>query len=289
MKCRALNVGTMTEPLLNVQDLTVSLRSPPAPVLEGITFDLAPGEAIGILGQSGAGKTTLARALLGLLSPGLWAVEGCIRFGKIDIIGAAEHRLQTIRGAQISLVFQEPELTLNPVLTIGRQVDEVLKAHSGSNRTRRREEALSMLAAVGLEPEIVRAYPHQLSGGQRQRVAIAQALISKPKVLIADEPTSALDNVTQAGILELLMRLRKAFGLALLFITHNPALLSGLADRIVVMLQGRMVEAGVFEQICCKPKHPYTRSLFDSLLPVPARLEQSEATLTIPLEEQPAR
>ncbi len=278
----------MTQPLLQVRDLTVGFRSPRAAILEAITFELAPGEAIGILGQSGAGKTTLARALVGLLSPGLWAVEGSIRFLGTEIVGAAERQLQTIRGAQISLVFQEPELTLNPVLTISRQVDEVLRAHSDSNRHRRREEVLSMLAAVGLDPQIARAYPHQLSGGQRQRVAIAQALISKPELLIADEPTSALDNVTQAEILGLLKHLRTTFGLALLFITHNPALLSGLADRVIVMLHGRVVEAGAFEQICCKPKHPYTRSLLDSLLPLPAGPRPSAVALSVPLEEQPA-
>ncbi len=190
-----------TEPLLQVRDLTAHLRSTSGAVLDSVSFDVAEGETIGILGQSGAGKTTLAKSLIRLLSPAKWALKGSIRFRTTDILHATERQLQKIRGAQISLMFQEPELALNPVLTVGKQIDEVLRAHSVWKQARRREEALLTLAAVGLEPQISRAYPHELSGGQRQRVAIAQSIISKPALLIADEPTSALDNVTQASVL----------------------------------------------------------------------------------------
>ncbi|MDQ2843243.1 MAG: ABC transporter ATP-binding protein [Acidobacteriota bacterium] len=261
----------MTEPLLQVRELTARLRSTSAVVFESVGFNLAAGETIGILGESGAGKTTLAKSLMGLLSPAKWVLEGSIRFRTTEILRATERQLQKIRGAQISLIFQEPELALNPVLTVGKQVDEVLRAHSIWNHTRRRKEALSILAAVGLEPQIIPAYPHQLSGGQRQRIAIAQSIISKPSLLIADEPTSTLDNVTQAAVLTLIKSLRDRFRLALIFITHNPALLNGLADRVLVMREGRIVEAGTFEQICFRPNHPYTRELLNSLPPMPTR------------------
>ena len=263
----------MTEPLLQVRELTARLRSTSGTVLDSVSFELAGGETIGILGESGAGKTTLAKSLIRLLSPFNWALEGSIRFRTTEILRATERELQQIRGAQISLIFQEPELALNPVLTVGKQIDEVLRAHCVWNHARRREEALLTLASVGLEPQIIRAYPHQLSGGQRQRVAIAQSIISKPSLLIADEPTSALDNVTQAAVLTLIKTLRERFRLALVFITHNPALLNGLADRVLVMREGRIVEAGTLEQICFQPNHPYTRELLNSLPPMPTRRE----------------
>ncbi len=280
--------GIMTELLLRVRDLTVHLRSPSAIVLDAVGFDLGAGETVGVLGESGAGKTTLAKALLHLLPPDRWAVEGSVRFQGIEILSANERQLQKVRGAQISLIFQEPELSLNPVMAVGKQVDEVLRAHSSSGRRCRRKEVDSMLAAVGLpEPHIYRAYPHELSGGQRQRAAIALSLISKPSLLIADEPTSALDNVTQAAVLDLLRRLRDRFQLALVFITHNPALLSGLADRVLVMRAGRIVEAGTFPQICWKPSHPYTQELLRSIPPLPSKLQRFGLGLSRQSSEQP--
>ena len=256
----------MKEPLLRVRDLTVSLRFPSTVVLEAIDLDLAAGETIGILGESGAGKTTLAKVFLRLLPPSEWVVKGSIRLCERDILCTNERDLREIRGRQISLISQEPELALNPVLPVGEQVGEVLRAHSKLDRRHRREEVNSMLAAVGLsEPHISRAYPHELSGGQRQRAAIALSLVSKPSVLIADELTSALDNVTQAAVLDLLKTLRERMHLALLFITHNPALLSGLADRVLVMREGRIIEAGGLRQILQHPSHSYTRQLISSI------------------------
>ncbi len=266
----------MAELLLRVRDLIVHLRLPPTVILEGISFDLAAGETVGILGESGAGKTTLAKAIIRLLPPDPWAVEGSVRLRESELLRASERELQKVRGAQISLISQEPELALNPVLAVGKQADEVLRAHSKFDRRRRRQEVDSILSAVGLpEPHISRAYPHQLSGGQRQRVAIALALISKPSLLIADEPTSALDNVTEAAVLDLLKSVRDRFRLALVFITHNPALLSGLADRVLVMRHGRIIEAGASPQIFRKPSHPYTRELLRSMPPMPAALRSA--------------
>ncbi len=268
----------MPEPLLRIRNLVVRVRPSLPAVLDSIGFDLAAGETIGILGESGAGKTTLAKALVRLLPPDRWTVTGSVWFREHDILRAGERALQKVRGAQISVISQEPELALNPVMPLHKQADEVLRAHSSLDRSRRREEVDSILAAVGLEPSILRAYPHELSGGQRQRAVIAFSLISKPSLLIADEPTSALDTVTQAAVLELLKTVRRRFRLSLLFITHNPALLSGLADRVLVMRAGRIVEAGSLSQTFQRPTHPYTQELLRSIPPMPGQGHQPSSS-----------
>ncbi len=233
------------EPLLQVRDLTVGFRAPPVTAVKQVSFDLASGETVGLLGESGSGKTTLARTLLRLLPPACSTISGSIRFRGTEILRASERELQKIRGAHVALIFQEPELALNPVIPVGEQVAEVLRAHSRASRRDRRMEVRSMLAEVGLpDRDIWSAFPHQLSGGQRQRVIIAQALICRPALLIADEPTSALDNVIQREILQLLRKLRARLQLSLIFITHNPALLSGLADSVMVMRAGSLVARG---------------------------------------------
>ncbi len=275
----------MLMPLLRVQDLTIQFhRSAPAAV-EGVSFSLRPGETIGLLGESGAGKTTLARALLRLLPSHCQPVSGSIRFCGVEILEATERELQKIRGAQMSFIGQEPELALNPVLTAGEQLAEVIQAHFTGKRRTHRDEARSMLDAVGLSRHFYSAYPHQLSGGQRQRVVIAQALACKPQLLIADEPTSALDNVTQAEILDLLKRLRDRLQLALILITHNPALLGGLADRVLVMQTGRIVEEGAFEQVCWKPRHSFTKKLLEAIPPLPIELPGAPEAVPSPLLE----
>lgn len=259
----------MPTPLLQVRDLTVARRSPPGVIVDRVSFDLDPGQALGVLGESGSGKTSLARTVLHLLSPECRVIDGSILFRGTDMLRVSERQLDEIRGAQISLIFQEPELALNPIIPVGEQIAEVLRAHSKCHPRRRRAEVGSMLSAVGLsDPDIYSAYSHQLSGGQRQRIVIAQALISRPALLIADEPTSALDNVIQAETLGLLKKLRDRFRLALMFITHNPALLSGLADRVLVMYAGRIIESGFFQQIYWNPRHPYTKALLKSIPPV---------------------
>ena len=203
-------------------------------VFEGFDFEIEAGEAVGLLGPSGCGKTTLALAVLRLLPQSARVLAGSIHFDGEDILRANERTLQRIRGAEVSMVFQEPALSLNPVMRVGDQVAEVARAHTTGTPQSWRRKAELALAEVGLDDaRFFPAYPHQLSSGQRQRIAIAQALVSKPRLLIADEPTSALDNTTQAEILRLLQELKHRLRIAFLFITHKPALLTGLADRSV--------------------------------------------------------
>jgi ABC-type glutathione transport system ATPase component len=253
-------LGRMTE-FLQVRDLTVRHPKLKAVALHRVSFDLNQGEALGILGESGAGKTTLARMLL-CLRPADADVDGSIRFRGIELLQASERTLSKIRGANISLVAQEPELGLNPFLQVGAQILEVLRAHTTLKKRERHEEARSILSAVGLrDPDIYFAYPHQLSGGQRQRAVIAQALVGKPALLIADEPTSALDSVMQGEILGLIGDLRRREKLALIFITHDCSLFTGLVDRVLVMRAGSIVETGGFREIFTAPQNPYTERL----------------------------
>jgi len=242
------------EPLLAVRNLTISYHShqfqpskyessdPPA--VAGVSFSLGPGDSLGIFGKSGSGKTTLARSLLGLNTRRDYRVtSGSIRFRGIEILGLPSSRLQELRGRDLALISQEPELALNPVLTVGDQIVEVLRSHVPGNIRAHREQASWMLAKVRLEDRgIYRSYPHQLSGGQRQRAVIAQALVCKPALLIADEPTSALDLRNQAEIIHLLQALREEFNLCLILISHNVQLLRGATGRLACMSEGRMTE-----------------------------------------------
>ena len=254
----------MTEPLLKVRDLTVQpccstaegLASAvlPSAILKEVNFDLFPAETVGLVGDSGAGKTTLARAILGLLTGDQWSVKGSVLYCGTELLTQNERDLRQVRGSQISLIFQEPELALSPMLRVGSQIDEVLRAHSGLSGEGRKLKVLSTLKEVGLaEPPIVTAYPHELSGGQRQRVVIGQSLVSDsplvshPRILIADEPTSSLDSATQSELLKLFKRLRDRFHVSLLFITHDLALLSGFANRTLYLRKGRIVEGGGVE------------------------------------------
>ena len=239
-----------------------------ATVVEDASFELAAGEVLGVLGESGSGKTTLALALLGLLPPGGQVVSGKVILGgragdERDLLAMSESELTAIRGEEISLVFQEPGISLSPCLRAGEQVADVVRAHRSWSRRRCRRHALGMLERVGFEQpaEIYAAYPHQLSGGQKQRLVIAQALACAPFVLIADEPTAALDATTQARIVALFQELKQQLGLALVFISHDPALLASLADRLLVMYAGQVVEIASREQLVHNPSHPYAREL----------------------------
>ncbi len=262
------------ESLLQVRNLTIGYRGRDAlerRALDDLSFELGSGETLGLLGQSGCGKTTLALALLRLLPRTARVLSGSIHFRGRDILHADERTLQAIRGAEASIVFQEPAMSLNPVMRVGDQIAEVARAHSNANRRTHRKDAELALAAVHLAgTRMYTAYPHQLSSGQRQRIAIAQALVCKPAFLIADEPTSALDNTTQAEILNLLKELKHRLQIALLFITHNPALLVGFADRFLILSEGRLAEQGSPPQIHENPKHPETRKLFRSTPLFPA-------------------
>jgi ABC-type glutathione transport system ATPase component len=241
--------------------------------LRDVNFEIGQGEAIGILGESGCGKSTLALSILGLL-PANARVEGSILFHEQDLFHVSESRLTTIRGAQISLIHQEPGLSFSPVMRVGEQIAEVLRAHRPMKRTVREQECKAMLREVqlGEVDRIYNAYPHQLSGGELHRVAIAQALICRPELVICDEPTSSLDVTIQAEILNLLRELKPKFGMAMIFITHNPALLAGSADRVLVMYDGRIVEEGRVAQVFRRPLHAYTNELLQLVTPEDGRL-----------------
>lgn len=259
--------------MLEVRNLTISYRGRDGRhtrAVEGVGFDLAAGETLGLLGESGCGKTTLALALLRLLPLTAQFACGSIRFHDLDVIAADDRALRRLRGARAAIVFQEPATALNPVMRVGDQIAEVARAHAKGSRRSYREKAESVLAEVCLaEARIYSQYPHQLSSGQRQRVAIAQALVCKPELLIADEPTSALDNVTQVEIIQLLQELKQRHRLAVLFITHDPALLAGIADRVLIMRRGCVVEEGPREKIFRNPTAPYTQTLLQSVPPLP--------------------
>ena len=247
----------MPDALLKVENLTVQYGPQGAPEVANVSFAIAHGEVVGLAGGSGCGKTTLALSLLRLLPPSAKVVTGSIRFRGRELMAMSERQLEKIRGAGISMIPQEPGIALHPMLPAGEQVADVIQAHKPWSRQRCREEAVRMLLRVHLNSvgRIYAAYPHQLSGGQRQRVVIAQALACRPDLVIADEPTASLDARAQAGILTLLRELRERSGTAMLLISHSPTVLAKLADRVIVMHAGRIVEDRNISTIlaCCKP------------------------------------
>jgi oligopeptide/dipeptide ABC transporter ATP-binding protein len=259
--------------LLEVRNLEVHYDSghgPPALAVAELSLDVAEGEVVGLLGESGCGKTTLLLAILGLLPGSAHVVSGSIRFRGRELLGLGEAEMRGVRGSEIAMIFQEPVLALNPVRRVGAQVAEVVRAHRRWSRRRCREEALSMLAEVGFsEPlRIHDSYPHELSGGQRQRVVIAQALACRPALVLADEPTASLDSTTQAELRALLETLQSRFGLALLLVSHDLGALAALARRVIVMYAGRLVEAGTPARVFGDPLHPYSRGLLRALPPM---------------------
>jgi peptide/nickel transport system ATP-binding protein len=248
------------ERLLEVRGLSVAYGA--ASAVEGATFNVERGEVVAVLGESGSGKTTLALAMAGLLPPAARILRGAVHFRGTDLLKQPESRLRAIRGAEISFISQEPALALNPVMRAGAQIAEVVRAHRAwSAAGRRRHAALTLEKLCGADARrIFDAYPHQLSGGQRQRVAIAQAVALEPALVVADEPTSSLDTGLQAEVLALLGELARR-GSAVLLVTHNPAVLAGIANRVLVMYAGRIVEQGGFAEVSGAPLHPYTRAL----------------------------
>ena len=260
-------------PILEVRNLQVAYRSRGGGLfraLDGVSFCLQPGEVMGVLGESGSGKSTLAVSVLGLFRKNSVVAGGAVLFQGKDLLRAKPEELQAIRGKSISLIFQEPSVALHPTMRVSRQVRQVLVAHGMRNRDeldRRTREVFETL--FGEEAgRIARSYPHQVSGGQRQRVLIGQAIACGPCVLVADEPTASLDPTTQKEILDVFRGLRKSLGLAMIFITHNPALLSEFADRVMVLYGGRVVELGPAKEVLGCPKHPYTQALFRSIPPL---------------------
>ena len=271
--------GPAPEPLLSVRDLRTWFFTDQgvAKAVDGVSFDVRERETLGIVGESGCGKTVTSLSLLGLLPrPPARIVEGSsIRFLGEELVGAAEKRLRALRGNDISMIFQEPMSSLNPVYAVGDQITEALRLHRRMGRKAARAEAIRLLDEVGIpEPERrIDDYPHQLSGGMRQRVMIAMALSCEPKLLIADEPTTALDVTIQAQILELLAALRESHGMAVLLITHDLGVVAEVCDRVVVMYAGQVVETGTVHEIFARPAHPYTRGLLGSLPSVAAAVE----------------
>jgi len=253
------------ETLLRIQDLRVhfTLGGRVIPAVQGVNLRVNRGETVVLAGESGSGKTLTALAVTRLLPRGAVMDSGAITFNGTDIASVPERKLASIRGREISYIFQEPAAYLDPVYTAGEQVTEVVMAHRSLRRGDAMEEARRLLRLVHLpDPgRVMSSYPHQLSGGMNQRVFIAMALASRPKLLIADEPTTALDVTIEARILELLMALKKEFGFSLLFITHNLAIARRIADRVCVMYRGRIVEEGATEQVFTAPGHEHTKQL----------------------------
>ncbi len=260
-----------TAPVLAVTDLRVdiALRHSTIHAVDGISFDLAPGERLGLVGESGCGKSTLGLALAGLL-PARATVSGSIRLGGLELVGAGERALRRIRGRDVGVVFQDPMTSLNPTRRIGVQVGEALRLHDGASASEARARAREMLELVGLPRpgEQLDRYPHELSGGMRQRVVIACALICRPALLVADEPTTALDVTIQSQILELFDRLRDELGMAILLVTHDMGVVAGHTDRILVMYGGREAEIGPTREVFAHPRHRYSEALLASVIRV---------------------
>jgi oligopeptide/dipeptide ABC transporter ATP-binding protein len=266
--------------LLQVQDLHVAYTSGAGtkhPALEGVSFDARAGEILGVLGESGSGKSTLASALLRLLPGNAEIQKGAVLFERQDLLLAEPRALESVRGARIALIFQEPWLALHPTIRIGEQIGDVLAAHEPGGRQALRQKTLQLLAEV-FPSDVERisdSYPHQLSGGQQQRVLIAQAIACGPSLIVADEPTASLDPTTQRDILQLFQTLREKRNLSVILITHNPALLPGLADRVLVLYAGKVAEVGPTDRVLRFPQHPYTRRLMESM---PAGLDEPAKT-----------
>jgi len=259
-------------PLLEVQDLHVSYGAASGQggvALAGVNLRLLAGETLGVLGESGSGKSTLAAALLRMLPANGIVDRGAVRFDGRELLQCNARKMEKIRGGRMALIFQEPSQALHPALRVSQQVCDVLAAHSDLPRVALRERTRRVLAAVfPTETErIAQSYPHELSGGQRARVLIAQAICCEPALIVADEPTASLDAETQMEILQLFRRLREEFKLALIWITHNPALLAGFADRVMVLYAGRVAEVGPTARVLDSPRHPYTQALLRCLPP----------------------
>jgi oligopeptide transport system ATP-binding protein len=277
----------MSEPLLSVEDLRVQFLTGRGTVyaVNGISFEIAPGETLGIVGESGCGKSVTALAILGILSRNGRVASGKAVFEGRDLIGLSDRRLRRVRGREIAMIFQDPMTSLNPVLTIGKQIREELTTHFGMRKKEAGARAAELLDRVGIPSanKRVRDYPHQFSGGMRQRAMIAMALACRPKLLIADEPTTALDVTIQAQILDLLRELVADEHAALILITHDLGVVAGMCERVNVMYAGLFMETGSATQLFARPRHPYTLGLLQSV----PRLDTSRRAKLHPIEGQP--
>jgi peptide/nickel transport system ATP-binding protein/oligopeptide transport system ATP-binding protein len=276
------------EPVLDVRGLKTVFRTRGGEVhaVNTVSFDLKPGELLGVVGESGSGKSVTMMSLIGLLpSPPAEVRQGAVMFDGTDLLKCSAEDLRRVRGPGIGFIFQDPMTSLNPVFTVGNQIMEPLRKHMGMDKTQARARAKELLDLVGI-PDAERRlkdYPHQFSGGMRQRVMIAIALACDPKVLIADEPTTALDVTIQAQILELVRDLRQKLGMAIVWITHDLGVIAGIADRVIVMYGGQIVEQAPVRELFAHPRHPYTRALLGT---IPHLSGERQAKLNV-IEGQP--
>jgi oligopeptide transport system ATP-binding protein len=258
----------MTGAILEVSDLNTQFDTPDGVVqaVNGISFSLMPGESVGVVGESGSGKSQLFLSIMGLLADN-GVAHGSAKLDGQELIGLKAKQLNKIRGSRISMIFQDPMTSLNPLLTIERQLTEILEIHQGVSADAARQQSIEMLNLVGIPnaEQRIDLYPHEFSGGMRQRVMIAMALLCKPDVLIADEPTTALDVTIQAQIIDILADIKTRMNTAVITITHDLGVVAGLCDRVIVMYAGQIVEIGHVNQIFHDPRHPYTRGLLNSM------------------------
>ncbi|WP_315737732.1 MULTISPECIES: ABC transporter ATP-binding protein [unclassified Bradyrhizobium] len=256
-------------PLLEVENLQVHFRTPTGinRAVDGVSFHVNPGETLAIVGESGCGKSVTSMSMMRLIPEPPGKIAGSIRLEGREILTLSDREMRALRGNDISMIFQEPMTSLNPVLTVGRQIGETLRLHQGLDQAQAEARAVEMLTLVGIpEPaRRVREYPHQLSGGMRQRVMIAMALACNPKLLIADEPTTALDVTIQAQILKLMLELKQRVGAAIILITHDLGVVAEVAERVMVMYAGRKVEEAPVRELFRSPRHPYTQGLLGAL------------------------
>ena len=275
------------EPLLSVEDLRVEFWTSRGTIyaVNGISFDVAPGETLGIVGESGCGKSVTSLALLGILPRAGRVTSGTATFGDRDLLKLKDDQLRKIRGREIAMIFQDPMTSLNPVLTVGRQIREALETHFDMEKKEAESRAAELLDHVGIPSPRVRLkdYPHQFSGGMRQRAMIAMALACEPKLLIADEPTTALDVTIQAQILDLLRELVAGRDTALILITHDLGVVAGMCERVNVMYAGMFMETGSASQLFDRPRHPYTLGLLQSI----PRLDATRKEALKPIEGAP--
>ena len=271
----------MATPVLDIRDLSVSYHTDRGNLraLRNVNISVEPGQIVGIVGESGCGKSTLIAAIIRLLAPNAQIESGSILFQRNDLLDLEPDAMRALRGDEISMVFQDPMTSLNPVLTIGRQMTDI-QYRDNRSKAAKLARAASMLERVGIaDPtEQLKRYPHHLSGGMRQRVAIAMALMAEPALLIADEPTTALDATLEVQIIERLQQLQKDLGCAILFISHHLGVIAELCDEVVVMYAGEVVESGPTRDVFRQPRHPYTRKLLEC---DPARIEQATRNLPV--------